>query len=74
MDTGEEKDSMNYYWSDTCYWPRGRGYHLESEFHCNNPADPPNNYATIKVKEMLETRYLSTLGENNLKEVDGYKI
>ena len=33
-----------------------------------------NVYATSKVKEMLETRYLPTIGENNLKKVDGYKI
>ncbi len=33
-----------------------------------------NVYATSKVKEMLETSYLPTIGANNLKEVDGYKI
>ena len=33
-----------------------------------------NVYNKSKVKEMLETRYLPTLGEVNLKEIDGYKI
>ena len=33
-----------------------------------------NIYSTSKIKEMLESRYLSVLGESNLKEIDGYKI
>ena len=33
-----------------------------------------NIYSTSKIREMLESRYLSVLGELNLKEIDGYKI
>ena len=36
--------------------------------------DSSNVYATSKVKEFLEGTYINTLGEFNLKEIDGYKI
>ena len=61
-------DTMEYTWTDTCHWAN-RGYSNVS-VGCDNT----NSYATSKIKEMLETRYLPTIGSNNLKEVDGYKI
>ena len=61
-------DTMSYYWDDSCH-PVAYGY-SSSSYSCDNT----NDYATSKVKEMLETRYLPTIGESNLKEVDGYKI
>ena len=61
-------DTMEYTWTDNCH-NNNHGY-SSSSYSCNNT----NGYATSKVKEMLETRYLPTIGESNLKEVDGYKI
>ena len=61
-------NTMEYTWTETCHWAN-RGYSSVS-YNC----DDTNSYATSKVKEMLETRYLPTIGANNLKEVDGYKI
>ena len=61
-------DTMEYTWTDSCH-NNNHGYSNNS-YNCINTS----NYATSKVKEMLETRYLPTLGESNLKEVDGYKI
>ena len=61
-------DTMEYTWTDTCHWAN-RGYSNVS-VGCDNT----NSYATSKIKEMLETRYLPTIGSNNLKEVVGYKI
>ena len=65
-DTGY--DTMSYYWDDNCH-PAAYGYTNES-YSCDNT----NSYATSKVKEFLEGTYINTLGTNNLKEVDGYKI
>ena len=59
---------MSYYWDDSCH-PDAYGYSSEN-YNCNNT----NNYETSKVKEFLEGTYINTLGTNNLKEVDGYKI
>ena len=61
-------DTMEYTWTDNCH-NNNHGY-SSSSYSCDNT----NGYATSKVKEMLETRYLPTIGESNLKEVDGYKI
>ena len=65
---GTGYDTMSYYWDDNCH-PAAYGY-SNSNYNCNNT----NSYATSKVKEMLEGTYINTLGTNNLKEVDGYKI
>ena len=61
-------DTMQYTWTDNCHH-NNHGY-SSSSYSCNNT----NGYATSKVKEMLEQQYLPTIGESNLKEVDGYKI
>ena len=61
-------DTMEYTWTDNCH-NNNHGY-SSSSYSCDNT----NGYATSKVKEMLETRYLPTIGADNLKEVDGYKI
>ena len=61
-------DTMSYYWNDSCH-PAAYGYSTNA-----NNCDNTNSYETSKVKEMLETRYLPTIGESNLKEIDGYKI
>ena len=63
-------DAMDYTWTDTCHSSGNRYYSSFSNNNCNGT----NNYDSSKVKEMLETRYLPTIGESNLKEVDGYKI
>ena len=59
---------MSYYWDENCH-PVAYGYSNYSN-NCYNK----NIYATSKVKEMLETRYLPIIGATNLKEVDNYKI
>ena len=62
-------DTMSYYWSDTCH-PDGYGYTDYDASGCSGH----NDYEGSKVKEYLEGTYINTLGETNLKEVDGYKI
>ena len=61
---------MAYYYSDTCHYTGRYGYTDEDASGCAGH----NDYEGSKVKEMLETRYLPMLGEENLKEVNGYKI
>ncbi len=65
---GTGYDTMSYYWDNNCH-PVAYGY-SSSSYSCNNT----NGYATSKVKEFLEGTYINTLGADNLKEVDGYKI
>ena len=65
-DTGY--DTMEYTWTNSCHMIN-HGYTNDS-YSCNNT----NDYATSKVKEMLEQQYLPTLGASKLKEIDGYKI
>ena len=60
--------AMEYTWTDSCH-NAAHGY-SDIAYNCDNK----NSYATSKVKEMLETKYLPTIGGFNLKEVDGYKI
>ena len=62
-------DTMEYTWTDSCHH-NNHGYSSYDTSNCDNT----NGYRTSKVKEMLETRYLPTIGETNLKEVNGYKI
>ena len=64
------RDIMSYYWSDTCHEMNTYGYTEQDYSGC----DAHNDYEGSKLKEMLETKYLPTLGAQNLKEVDGYKI
>ena len=61
-------DIMPYYWDDGCH-PNGYGY-SNYGYSCDNK----NNYSISRIKEFLEEMYIDTLGESNLKEVDGYKI
>ena len=63
-------DKMQYYWSDTCHYSGYYGYTDWDTSEC----DGHNDYDGSKVREMLETQYLLTLGIDNLKEIDGYKI
>ncbi len=65
----ERTDAMEFTWTDTCH-KSNHQYTSVDTSGCNNL----NNYETSKIKEMLENRYMPTLGESNLKEVDGYKI
>ena len=67
---GEQKacDAMAYYWDDNCH-SNVYGY-SSGQYNCDNK----NSYTTSKVKEFLEGTYINTLGADNLKEVDGYKI
>ena len=62
-------DTMEYYWDDNCH-ARSYGYSSYDSSGCTGH----NNYEESKVKEFLEGTYINTLGANNLKEVDGYKI
>ncbi len=72
-------DTMAYYWSDTCHHD---GYNYNNDIYGDvrydnydeSGCDGHSDYNTSKIKEMLETRYLPTLGQTNLKEIDGYKI
>ena len=66
---GTGYDTMSYYWDNTCH-PAAYGYSSWSNTGCSGH----NDYAGSKVKEMLEGTYINTLGADNLKEVDGYKI
>ena len=74
QDLGEDTpityDTMPYYWSDTCH---PNGYYGYTDY-VNSGCDGHNDYEGSKVKEYLEGAYISTLGETNLKEIDGYKI
>ena len=63
-------DRMSYYWSDTCHDSNSYGYTNSDYSGCEGH----NDYEGSKVKEYLEGTYINTLGENNLKEVDGYKV
>ena len=62
----DTRDIMSYYWSDTCHGATEDGYPEECNGH--------NDYEGSKVKEFLEGTYINTLGADNLKEVEGYKI
>ena len=73
---GTKRDTMGYYWSETCnnsYYMYGTNSYTNSDSDSSG-CEGHNDYAGSKVKEMLESRYLSTIGANNLKEIDGYKI
>ena len=65
-----EYDTMAYYWSDTCHWSGNYGYTDYDDSGCAGH----NDYEGSKVKEYLEETYINTLGVDNLKEVDGYKV
>ena len=64
----ETYDTMEYTWTETCH-NANHGY-SNSSYNCDNT----NSYETSKVKEMLEGTYINTIGADNLKELDGYKI
>ena len=59
---------MSYYWSDTCHYSGYYGYTDSDSSGC------VNSYEGSKVEEFLEETYINTLGADNLKIVDGYKI
>ena len=63
-------NTMPYYWSDTCHDQWLHNYTSYDYSGCANH----NDYEGSKVKEFLEGTYLNTLGSDNLKTVDGYKI
>lgn len=62
-------NTTEYYWSDECH-NSNHGYSSSVTTGCSGH----NDYGGSKVKEFLEQTYINTLGEDNLKEVDGYKI
>ena len=62
--------SMSYYWNDTCHYKGNYGYTDADTSGCAGH----NDYEGSKVREFLEGTYINTLGSENLKEVDGYKI
>ena len=64
----ETYDTMEYTWTETCH-NANHGY-SNSSYNCDNT----NSYETSKVKEMLEGTYINTIGADNLKKLDGYKI
>ena len=63
-------DGMPYYWSDTCHNEGAYGYTDWDDSGC----DEMSGYKESKIKEALETVYMPTIGEENLVELDGYKI
>ena len=63
-------DTMPYYWSDTCHRANVYGYTNDDTSGCGGH----NDYEGSKVKEFLEGTYIHTLGSDNLKDVDGYKV
>ena len=71
---GTKYDTMAYYWSDTCHYG-GYTYGADTyDVYDTSGCDGHNDYEGSKVKEYLEGTYINTLGETNLKEVDGYKV
>ena len=56
-----------YYDDDTCYSAGGSPEAITTS-GCKH------EYDNSLIKEMLETRYLPSIDESNLKEIDGYKI
>ena len=63
-------DMMSYYWDDTCHIS---GYYGYSNYDYSGYGDH-NDYKGSKARELLEKSYINTLGSENLKEIDGYKI
>ena len=63
-------DTMQYYLSDTCHVKDTYGYTTTSVTGCRQHYD----YEGSTVRKFLEENYINTLGEDNLKEIDGYKI
>ena len=63
-------DIMSYYWDDTCHSKGYYGYTDRDTSGCEGH----NDYGGSKVKEFFDGPYINTLGSDNLKEVDGYKI
>ena len=64
------KNAMSYYWSDTCHSRGHYGYTDDDWSGCEGH----NDYEGSKVREFLEGTYINTLGANNLKEIEGYKV
>ena len=68
-----QRKTMGYYWSNTCH----DNYTYGTDSYNNSDTSGcagHNDYEGSKVKEFLEGTYINTLGETNLKEIDGYKI
>ena len=65
--------TMPYYWSDTCHRVATYGTVIYSSYD-ESGCRGHTNYVESKVKEFLDSTYIVTLGETNLKEVNGYKI
>ena len=63
-----DNDAMEFTWNDNCH-NNNHGC-TDYAYSCDNT----NNYNESKVKEFLEGTYINTLGTNNLKEINGYKI
>ena len=62
-------DTMGYNWTETCH-NDNYGYTTYDSSNCSNIEE----YSSSKIKEFLEGTYINTLGADNLKKVDGYKI
>ncbi len=68
-----EQSKMSYYWSDTCHYSLTYGtdtYTTQDISGCNGH----NSYDESNLKTYLEEIYMQNLDENNLKDIDGYKI
>ena len=67
-------NAMAYYWSDQCH-ADGYVYGIDTySSYDTSGCSNHNDYEGSKVKEFLEETYINSLGSNNLKEIDGYKI
>ena len=71
--SGYRYNVMAYYWNDSCH-NSGVYEHNTYTSSLMSGCYGHNDYVGSKVKEFLEGTYINTLGTNNLKEIDGYKI
>ena len=65
-------NKIPYYYSTTCRLPYNYP-NMSGSFYDTSGCDGHTSYDESKIKEMLETRFLPAIDENNLKEIDGYK-
>ena len=68
--TTSSSNKMSYYWSDTCHTANTYGYTDTITSGCSGH----NDYEGSNIKECLEETYTNTLGDSNLKKINGYKI
>ena len=77
-DDNETRNSMGFYWDLVCHKAVKYGYDQYSSTYTNSMllyyCKEHNDYAESKIKYYLERVYIKTIGEDNLEEVNEYKI